>query len=47
MKAYVLIRLQLDGLEFINYEDTKTLTQFFLHTSSFASDFIGTLLTDL
>lgn len=28
MKEYFIIRLQLDRLEFINYEDTKTLMQF-------------------
>lgn len=48
----VRIRSQFDGLEFINYEDTKTLTpsnclpiQF--PPPIFPSDFIGTLLSDL
>lgn len=40
MKEYFIIRLQLDRLEFINYEDTKILMP--LHTASFPL-----LLTDL
>lgn len=47
----VLIRSQLDGLEFINYEDTKTLTPSNPPPPPpppiFPSDFIGTLLSDL
>lgn len=48
----VLIRSQLDGLEFINYEDTKTLTPsnrlpIRFPPPIFPSDFIGTLLSDL
>ena len=44
MKAYFLIRLQLDGLELINYEDFDAIS---LSAPSFPCDFIDTLLTDL
>lgn len=49
MKAYFIIRLQLDGLEMISDEDTYTLplTTYFFALRPFASDFIGILLTHL